>query len=1040
MGFQKTREKAITTWKANQRSEKTRILIGMATCGKAAGGEDILKVLQEEVKKANIQTDIIQVGCIGLCYAEPLIEVIKPGMPSIFYGNCTPERISEIVKNYLIRDNPCSQFALGTRGAGTLEEIPQLFDLPVLRRQVRISLRNCGNIDPENIEHYIANGGYSGLFWALSMSPQEVIDEIKKSGLRGRGGAGFPTGLKWQFCYDVPGSEKYIVCNADEGDPGAFMDRALLESDPHAVLEGMLIAAYAIGASKGYIYTRAEYPLAIQRLQIALNQMKMVELLGKNIMSSGFCFDIQIKEGAGAFVCGEETALIASIQGKRGMPRSRPPFPAQSGLWGKPTNINNVETLATVSAILQKGSAWFAHYGTEKSKGTKTFSLAGKVVNTGLIEVPMGTSLREIVYDIGGGIPNGKRFKAVQTGGPSGGCLPAQLLDLAIEYESLAEAGSIIGSGGMIVMDEDTCMVDSAKFFLSFVQDESCGKCIPCRWGTRQMLEVLEDITNGRGKIEDIDLLMELSEGIKAGSLCGMGQTAPNPVLSTLRYFRDEYVSHIKRQHCPAAVCKGIVEAPCSHTCPANVDVPRYIRCIGEGKYYEAVMVIRESIPFPSVCGHVCFHPCESKCRRALVDAPIAIKELKRFATDYANNIIPRIQKLTKPTGKQVAIVGSGPSGLTAAYYLAKLCGHSVTVFEALSKAGGMLRFGIPRYRLPEDILDKEIDAIERVGVKVKTNTKINSINALREQGYDALYIAIGAQAGLKLGIPGEDSSGVIDGITFLRRISISNHRLSGERTIVIGGGNTAIDSSRSAIRLGAKEVTILYRRSREEMPASDEEIEGALSEGIKIQFLVSPVEIVQRDGHLSLKCLRMKLGHSDESGRKRPEPVEKSEFDLDCDTIITAIGQKPDKPVDFGIESNRWGLLFANTDTLETNIKGVFAGGDAVSGPSSVIEAIAAGKYAAIEIDKYLGGRGTIEEKLALPENKAELLPPEQEEGEKYRPEIKKLSLYDRLRSFDQVELGLVEEQAIQEANRCLQCDLESYHEVGKLERAGEH
>ncbi len=560
MGFQQIKESAISTWEESQHTEKTRILIGMGTCGKAAGAEDILKVLEEEVKKSNLQTDIIQVGCLGLCYAEPLIEIIKPGMPGIFYGNCTPEHVSTIINNYLIGNDPCPDLALGMRGEDTLEGIPQLFNQPTLKRQVRISLRNCGNVDPESLEHYIANGGYAGLQLALTLSSQEVIDKIKTSGLRGRGGAGFSTGLKWQFCLDTPGAEKYIICNADEGDPGAFMDRALLESDPHAVLEGLLIGAYAINASKGYIYIRAEYPHAIKRLRVALEQMRKAGLLGENIMHSGFCFDIQIKEGAGAFVCGEETALIASIQGERGMPRSRPPFPAQSGLWDKPTTVNNAETLATVSAIFQKGESWFASYGTEKSKGTKTFSLAGKVVNTGLIEVPMGTTLREIVYDIGGGIPNGKRFKAVQTGGPSGGCLPASLLDLPVEYESLAKAGSIIGSGGMIVMDEDTCMVDSAKYFLTFVKHESCGKCIPCRWGTKQMLDIIEDITNGKGKLEDIELLAELSEGIKAGSLCGLGQTAPNPVLSTLRYFRDEYEEHINNKRCPAGVCKALIK------------------------------------------------------------------------------------------------------------------------------------------------------------------------------------------------------------------------------------------------------------------------------------------------------------------------------------------------------------------------------------------------------------------------------------------------------------------------------------------------
>ncbi|RLC65077.1 MAG: NADH-quinone oxidoreductase subunit NuoF [Chloroflexi bacterium] len=542
-----------------QQSESIRILIGMGTCGRAAGAEDILDVLNQELAKRNIQTDILPVGCIGLCYAEPLIEVIKPGKPSVFYGNLTPELMSEIIADYLIADNPRPDLALGTRGEGTLDGIPKLFDLPVLKPQVRISLRNCGNIDPENIAHYIANGGYEGLAKALRMKPQEVIDEIKKSGLRGRGGAGFATGIKWQFCHDVPGDIKYVICNADEGDPGAFMDRALLEGDPHAVLEGMLIGAYAIGALEGYIYIRAEYPLAIQRLRIAIKQMEEYGLIGDDIMGSGFKFHIKIKEGAGAFVCGEETAMMASIEGRRGMPRSRPPFPAQSGLWGKPTNINNVETWSNVSAIIAKGAEWYAGYGTEKSKGTKNFSLVGKVVRTGLIEVPMGISLREILYEIGGGIPENKRLKAIQTGGPSGGFIPESLIDLPVDYESLTQAGSIMGSGGMVVIDEDTCMVDITKFFLTFTQAESCGKCIPCRWGTKQMLDILVDITEGRGKPGDVELLQELAESVKGNSLCGLGQTAPNPVLTSIRYFRDEYEEHIVEKRCSAMQCQALI-------------------------------------------------------------------------------------------------------------------------------------------------------------------------------------------------------------------------------------------------------------------------------------------------------------------------------------------------------------------------------------------------------------------------------------------------------------------------------------------------
>jgi len=560
MSFEETRSRAISEWQALEHSDKPRILIGAATCGRAAGALAVLEAINSKLAQHNIDAIIIQVGCIGLCYAEPLVEIIKPGRPHIYYGNVTPQLASQIIEDYIIKDNPRPDLALGTTGDKSIKNIPKFFELPMLKPQIRIALRNCGHIDPENISHYIANGGYGGLVKALNMSPEEVIKEIKKSGLRGRGGAGFPTGLKWEFCRKSPGTVKYVICNADEGDPGAFMDRSLLEGDPHAVLEGLLIGAYAIGATEGYIYIRAEYPLAIERLKVALNQMADYGFVGDNILGSDFSFHITIKQGAGAFVCGEETALMASIEGKRGMPRPRPPFPAQAGLWGKPTNINNVETWGNVSAILQRGGEWFASYGSERSKGTKTFALAGKINRTGLIEVPMGISLRQIIYEIGGGIPNGKDFKAVQTGGPSGGALPANLLDLPVDYESLTQAGSIMGSGGMVVMDEDTCMVDMARYFVNFTKSESCGKCVPCRLGTKQMLDILEDITEGKGKIEDLDLLIDLGNGVKAGSLCGLGQTAPNPMLTSIRYFRDEYEAHIKQHRCPAGVCQALTK------------------------------------------------------------------------------------------------------------------------------------------------------------------------------------------------------------------------------------------------------------------------------------------------------------------------------------------------------------------------------------------------------------------------------------------------------------------------------------------------
>ncbi len=559
MTFDEIRSEAVSEWEALEQGDKPRIYIGTATCGRASGALTVLEAIESELARHNLEAIIVHVGCIGLCYAEPLVDIAKPGRPRICYANVTPEMIPQLIEDYLVNDNPRPDLALGTIGDGSVDGIPSLFDLPMLKPQVRIVLRNCGLIDPENIKHYIARGGYSGLVRALGMKPEEVIEEIKQSGLRGRGGAGFPTGRKWEFCRNAPGEVKYLICNADEGDPGAFMNRSLLEGDPHAVLEGILIGAYAIGATDGYIYIRAEYPLAIERLITALRQVEEYGLVGDNILGSDFGFHIKIKEGAGAFVCGEETALMASIEGKRGMPRPRPPFPAISGLWGKPSNINNVGTWGHVSAILQHDAQWYASYGSEKSKGTKVFALAGKVSRTGLIEVPMGITLDEIIYGVGGGIPDGKRLKAIQTGGPSGGFLPAGLLDLPVDYEELTKAGSIMGSGGMVVMDEDNCIVETAKFFLSFTQAESCGKCVPCRLGTKQMLDILEDITEGKGKPEDIDLLENLADDIKAGSLCALGGTAPNPVLTSIRYFRDEYEEHVANKRCPALFCPSLV-------------------------------------------------------------------------------------------------------------------------------------------------------------------------------------------------------------------------------------------------------------------------------------------------------------------------------------------------------------------------------------------------------------------------------------------------------------------------------------------------
>ena len=560
MNFGKVQQRAEQEWAAFSRLELPRILIGAATCGRAAGALDVRAALERELAARSIVADICEVGCFGMCYAEPLVEIAMPDGRRVMYNNVTEDTAAELVRDFIEEGDPRPDLALATLGDAAIEGIPDVSNLPMMAGQVRVVLRNAGLTDPTNVDHYVARGGYAGLARAVGMAPEDVIEEVKASGLRGRGGAGFPTGRKWEFARKSPSETKYVICNADEGDPGAFMDRAVLESDPHAVLEGLTIAAYAVGASQGYIYVRAEYPLAIERLTVAIGQMEELGFLGKSIMGSDFDFSIDIYQGAGAFVCGEETALIASIEGRRGSPKPRPPFPANAGLHAEPTIINNVETLANVSEILSRGAAWFTQYGTEESRGTKTFALAGKINRTGLVEVPMGMRLHDIIFEIGGGIPDGKQLKAVQTGGPSGGCLPAELMELHVDYEELAKAGSIMGSGGMVVMDEDSCMVDIAKYFLAFTHDESCGKCTPCRMGSQHLLRILTDITEGKGSPQDIDRLEQLGKTIKSGALCGLGQTLPNPVLSTLKYFRDEYEQHIGKRKCPAKVCTALLE------------------------------------------------------------------------------------------------------------------------------------------------------------------------------------------------------------------------------------------------------------------------------------------------------------------------------------------------------------------------------------------------------------------------------------------------------------------------------------------------
>lgn len=601
-----------------------RIVVGMATCGLSSGAQSVYDALHELIQHNNFKNvSLNKAGCIGMCSYEPIVEVYQKGQPKVTYVHMNGDKVLNVIETHikgnkivdeytltglreqeesvieLLQQSKENLIRLSNQHLSEPEELysekelqlinslhhlniedDDILKLDFYKKQTRVVLKNCGVVDPEKIEDYIANDGYLGLAKALEMSPAEVVELVTESGLRGRGGAGFPTGLKWKFALQNEADQKYFICNADEGDPGAFMDRSILEGDPHAVIEAMIIGGYAIGASQGYVYVRGEYPLAIERLEIAIEQAKEYGFLGENILGSGFNFEIDLRLGAGAFVCGEETALIASIEGQRGIPRNKPPFPAKSGLWGKPTNINNVETLANIAQILYKGPNWFKSLGTEKSPGTKVFALGGKITNTGLVEVEMGITLREIIEDIGGGCPNNKKFKAVQTGGPSGGCITTEHLDTPIDFDNLIKIGSMMGSGGMIVMDEDNCMVDIARFFLEFMVEESCGKCVPCREGTTRMLEIIEKITNGEGTLEDIDKLEALAENTSLTSLCGLGQTAPNPVRSTLKYFRDEYEKHVQDLECPAQVCSALMGyyitsdcvgcGKCARLCPVH--------------------------------------------------------------------------------------------------------------------------------------------------------------------------------------------------------------------------------------------------------------------------------------------------------------------------------------------------------------------------------------------------------------------------------------------------------------------------------------
>jgi len=1036
---------------------KPCIVVCAGTACQASGSNGVVRVVKRHIiEKGLVGKVALRVtGCHGFCEMGPFI-LTEP--QQAFYTQVRLDDIPRII-DALLSDEYIEELLYKDPTTG--EKYYRRDDIPFFRNQQRSILSTNQKIDPIRVYDYISQGGYSALDTVLSKGdPQWVVQEVKRSGLRGRGGGGFPTGLKWELLAGQPTTNgKFLVCNADEGDPGAYMDRSVLEGNPHSIIEGMVIGAYGTGASEGIVYVRNEYPVAVKHLNIALEQARELGLLGENILGTAFSFNIRMFKGAGAFVCGEETALIRSIEGKIGEPRQRPPFPVQKGIEGKPTAINNVETWANIPLIFRLGAQKYASIGTEGNSGTKIFSLVGKIKNTGLVEVPMGMSIKKIVYDIGGGPADNAKIKAVQTGGPSGGCIPANMFDLPVDYESLADAGSIMGSGGMIVMDDNTCMVDVAKYFMNFLKDESCGKCFTCRKGTQRMYEILDDISKGKGTPEHLDLLEELAEAVKDTTMCGLGQTASNPVLSTLRYFRREYERHVVDKKCDAFVCKDLVGAPCQAGCPLDTEVWRYVALIEKGEYEEAYKVIRDANPFPSVCARVCGRKCETRCNLAISGGQaIAIRALKRFITDRIDPAVykpVRVARRAKDSHR-IAVVGAGPAGLSAAHYLS-LLGYKVTLIEAADEPGGMLISCIPAYRLPRDVARNEIESLLDENITLRCGTALGrdiTIDELFKDGFKAVFLAIGADKSWRLGLEGEDTAGVHPSIQFLKAFNLRGEEMAKGHVGVVGGGNSAVDAARVAIRQKkVKSVTLLYRRTSQEMPAYAEEVEAALEEGIRLETLVSPtsiryiraaeaegvkvetfvqpVKIDAKNGRLAdIKCIRNKLGDVDSSGRRKPVPVPGTEFTIALDTLIVAIGERPDSDclAPMGLELDKGGRLKIDGKTLSTNHKAVFAGGDLVTGPNTVVDAIAAGRKAAKVIDHYLRGEELVEPpRVKLP---AVFIEPavasDQELEDVARVEPATLDAESRKKSFAEVEMTLSVEQATREARRCLRCDLE--------------
>ena len=1020
-----------------------RITVGMGTCGRGNGAEEVYHALNEAIDRSGLEVMLAGVGCFGSCFQEPMVSIRLPGNPLVMLHRVQANdaaRILEAVSTGVMpadlvycKIEEWDHITAHLRYGQGYPLIPSWTTIPFFKGQKKIVLRNCGLISSSDIEEYIAVGGYQALYKVLiDGRADNVIEQIKAARLRGRGGAGFLTGNKCDFLAKAKADTKYIICNADEGDPGAYMNRNEIEGDPHSLLEGMIIGAYAMGATEGIVYVRAEYPLAVQRLNKAIEQAREYGLLGANILNRGFNFNIELVQGAGAFVCGEETALIASLEGHAGRPHPRPPFPAQRGLYGKPTNINNVETWYNVAPIITRGPAWFAETGSVKSPGTKVISLVGKIQNTGLVEMPLGTPLKTYIYDIGEGAVNNRHIKAVQTGGPSGGCIPVDMFDTPVDYESLAQLGSIMGSGGMVVLDEDNCMVDVARYFVEFTHSESCGKCVPCRVGLNKALRILNSITDGSGTRQQMTLLDELGRMIRETSLCGLGQSAPNPVLTTIRHFRDEYEDHIVAHRCRAGVCQELALSPCENSCPLRMNIPRFLELYQEGRLEDAFESVILDNPLPASTGRVCQHPCDNRCRRQSFDEVVNMREVHRFLADaiYQSDLFePMLQRIRArqlpSSGRKVAVAGSGPTGLTAAFYLAML-GHDVTIFEERSEAGGMLRFAIPEYRLPKSVLRRELDMIEGVGVKMVFNTRIGfdvPLNELASQ-FDAVFLSIGTWKESWLYLPGTELQNVHPALPFLESVARQEKVSMGARVAIIGGGNAAIDSARTVMRMGAQ-ATILYRRERKDMPAIDEEIQAAEDEGVRFVYLAAPHRIMgDAEGHVkAIEIVKTRLGEYDKSGRRRPVPTDEVQR-FECDSVILAVGETFDQ--DFckasGLALTEEGMIVVDRFTYETSRANFYAGGDVITGASNVSNAMSCGKQAAQKMDERLMGEARWE-RLFPDFEYSRTAPGEPSLSRRHVGHDVPAAL--RVHSQQEVVDGLTAQEALEECRRCLRCDL---------------